>query len=176
MCLFNKNKNYADKIILRGTRNEKGGVVDFSTASPKKYYKKKRYLINLEAKNKNVYKYPKWKIISSAKIIQKWWKNVLITYFIHLNNIRKIQKNFRNYLALKKNNNNNTEEKIIKKLIFNDNQKTGVILLKKILEVKIVNLLSFVLINLKNSIKVCYNDKIVSMNYIYIMHCIIKLI
>ena len=176
MCLFNKNQNYADKIILRGTRNEKGGVVDFSTASPKKYYKKKRYLINLEAKNKNVYKYPKWKIISSAKIIQKWWKNVLITYFIHLNNIKKIQKNFRNYLVLKKSNNNNTEEKIIKKLIFNDNQKTGVILLKKILEVKIVNLFSFVLINLKNSIKVCYNNKNVSMNYIYIIHCIIDYI
>ena len=71
MSLFNKNRNYTDKIILRGTRNEKGGVVDFSTASPKKFFKKKRYLINLEAKNKNIYKYPKWKIIYSAKIIQK---------------------------------------------------------------------------------------------------------
>ena len=176
MCLFNKNKNYADKIILRGTRGEKGGVVDFSTASPKKYYKKKRYLINLEAKNKNIYKYPKWKIVSSAKIIQKWWKNVMIIYFINLNKIRKIQKNFRNYLLLKKSIDNNTDTKIIKKLIFNDNQKAGVILFKKILEVKIANLFNYVLINLKNSINICYNDKKESIDYMYIIHCIIDYI
>ena len=176
MCFFNKNKSNADKIILRGTRNEKGGVVDFSTASPKKYYKKKRYLINLEAKNKNAYKYPKWKIISSAKIIQKWWKNVLITYFIHLNKIRKIQKNFRDYLLLKKSIDNNNDSKIIKKLIFNDNQKTGITLLKKILEVKITNLFSFVLINLKHSIYVCNKDENASMNYMYIIHFIIDYI
>jgi len=54
----------------------------------------------------------------------------MIIYFINLNKIRKIQKNFRNYLLLKKSIDNNTDTKIIKKLIFNDNQKAGVILFK----------------------------------------------
>ena len=32
-------------------------------------------LTNIKCKeNKTEYKYPKWKIISSAKIIQNWWR------------------------------------------------------------------------------------------------------
>ena len=175
MSLFNKNRNYTDKIILRGTRNEKGGVVDFSTASPKKFFKKKRYLINLEAKNKNIYKYPKWKIIYSAKIIQNWWKKTMISYYIHLNKIRKIQKYYRNYI-LKKNKDDNSNKEIIKEIKLNNNQKTGVILLKIILEIKIANLFNYVLINLKNSIQAYGNEKNVSMKYSYIIHCIIDYI
>ena len=175
MSLFNKNRNYTDKIILRGTRNEKGGVVDFSTASPKKFFKKKRYLINLEAKNKNIYKYPKWKIIYSAKIIQNWWKKTMISYYIHLNKIRKIQKYYRNYI-LKKNKDDNSNKEIIKEIKLNNNQKTGVILLKIILEIKIANLFNYVLINLKNSVLTCGNEKNVSMKYSYFIHCIIDYI
>ena len=175
MSLFNKNRNYTDKIILRGTRNEKGGVVDFSTASPKKFFKKKRYLINLEAKNKNIYKYPKWKIIYSAKIIQNWWKKTMISYYIHLNKIRKIQKYYRNYI-LKKNKDDNSNKEIIKELRLNNNQKTGVILLKIILEIKIANLFNYVLINLKNSVQAYDNENNVSMKYIYFIHCIIDYI
>ena len=175
MSLFNKNRNYTDKIILRGTRNEKGGVVDFSTASPKKFFKKKRYLINLEAKNKNIYKYPKWKIIYSAKIIQNWWKKTMISYYIHLNKIRKIQKYYRNYI-LKKNKDDNSNKEIIKEIKLNNNQKTGVILLKIILEIKIANLFNYVLINLKNSIQVCNGEKNVSMKYIYFINNIIDYI
>ena len=178
MCLFNKNRNFQDKIIIRGTRNEKGGVVDFSTASPKKFYKKKRYLINLEAKNKNIYKYPKWKIISSAKIIQKWWKNRMITYYLYLNKIKKIQKNIKYYL-LNKNKDKNPNKAKIQKLKINNNQKIGIILLKKIFQVKIANLFCYVLFNLKNSIKIeqiDHNEQDISIKYIYISHCIIDCI
>ena len=34
MYYFNKKKKYSDQIITRGTRNEKGGVADFSSVSP----------------------------------------------------------------------------------------------------------------------------------------------
>ena len=178
MCLFNKNRNFQDKIIIRGTRNEKGGVVDFSTASPKKFYKKKRYLINLEAKNKNIYKYPKWKIISSAKIIQKWWKNRMITYYLYLNKIKKIQKNIKYYL-LNQNKDKNSNKTKIQKLKINNNQKIGIILLKKIFQVKIANLFCYVLFNLKNSIKIEQidnNKQDISIKYIYISQCIIEYI
>ena len=178
MCLFNKNRNFQDKIIIRGTRNEKGGVVDFSTASPKKFYKKKRYLINLEAKNKNIYKYPKWKIISSAKIIQKWWKNRMITYYLYLNKIKKIQKNIKYYL-LNQNKDKNSNKTKIQKLKINNNQKIGILLLKKILQVKIANLFCYVLFNLKNSIKIEQidnNKQDISIKYIYISQCIIEYI
>ena len=178
MSLFNKNRNYTDKIILRGTRNEKGGVVDFSTASPKKFFKKKRYLINLEAKNKNIYKYPKWKIISSAKIIQKWWKNRMITYYLYLNKIKKIQKNIKYYL-LNQNKDKNSNKTKIQKLKINNNQKIGIILLKKLFQVKIANLFCYVLFNLNNSIKIeqiDHNEQDISIKYIYISHCIIDCI
>ena len=68
---FNNKVNFSDIIMIRGMRNEKGGVVDFTTASPKKKSKINNYIINNSIINKNIYKYPNYKIIFSVKIIQK---------------------------------------------------------------------------------------------------------
>ena len=167
MFYFNKKRKYSDQIIIRGTRNEKGGVVDFTTKSPKKYYRNNRYHINLEAKNKTVYKYPKWKIISSAKIIQNWWRSRMVLYFIFLNSIRKIQQNYRNYIYRKKKEKN---EKI------NTNKKIGAILIKKVLEVKISNLFGYVLVKLKNVIDYEQDDNIVFLKYVAFIKTIINYI
>ena len=111
---FNKKKKYSDQIIKRGTRNEKGGVADFSTVSPKKYYRNDRYIIKLETKNKTEYKYPKWKIISSAKIIQNWWRIKKIIYFMYINKIKKIQLNFKNHLLKMNNKESDSKKKYIR--------------------------------------------------------------
>ena len=171
MNYFNKRKKYSDKIIVRGTRNEKGGVVDFTTNSPKKYYKKNRYFINLDAKNKNLYKYPKWKIISSAKIIQKWWRNKMILYYIYLNKIRKIQKNYRKFLFRK-----SSEDSIEIKVDINKNKKIGIILIKKVIEVKLGNIFSYVLIKIKNSLENDLNSDIIFFKYNSIIKSIIDFI
>jgi hypothetical protein len=111
---FNKKKKYSDQIITRGSRNEKGGVVDFSTVSPKKYYRNDRYIIKQETKNKTEYKYPKWKIISSAKIIQNWWRIKKIIYFMYINKIKKIQQNFKNHLLKINNKESDSKKKYIR--------------------------------------------------------------
>jgi len=164
MNCFNKQKNFLDKIIVRGTRNEKGGVVDFTTASPKKFYKTNNYIIHIEKKNKNLYKYPKWKIISSAKIIQNWWKGRMIIYFQYLNKIRKIQKNFKIYLSKKENEINNIIINERQKII-NKNKLFGIIILKKVIEVKIYDLFFSILLNMKNIINKQQNKTIDLIKY-----------
>ena len=166
---FNKKKKYSDQIITRGSRNEKGGVVDFSTVSPKKYYRNDRYIIKLETKNKTEYKYPKWKIISSAKIIQNWWRIKKIIYFMYINKIKKIQQNFKNHLL--KINNKESDSK--KKIYPDTNTKLGIIILKKVMEVKLVNLLSLILIKIKNYIDYTTKEKIEIIKYSYFIKNII---
>ena len=172
MNCFHKQRNILDKIIVRGTRNEKGGVVDFTTASPKKFYKTNNYIIHIEKKNKNLYKYPKWKIISSAKIIQYWWKGRMIIYFEYLNKIRRIQKNFKLYLAKKENEINNIiineREKII-----NKNKLHGIIILKKVIEVKLYDLFFSILLNMKNIINKEQNKAISLIKYTFLIESII---
>ena len=131
--------------------------------SPKKYYRNDRYIIKLETKNKTEYKYPKWKIISSAKIIQNWWRIKKIIYFMYINKIKKIQLNFKNHL-LKMNN----KESDSKKKIYPDKKtKLGIIILKKVMEVKLVNLLSLILIKIKNYIDYITKEKIDIIKYSY---------
>ena len=166
---FNKKKKYSDQIITRGSRNEKGGVVDFSTVSPKKYYRNDRYIIKQETKNKTEYKYPKWKIISSAKIIQNWWRIKKIIYFIYINKIKKIQQNLKNHLL--KINNKESDSK--KKIYPDTNTKLGIIILKKVMEVKLVNLLSLILIKIKNYIDYITKEKIDIIKYSYFIKNII---
>ena len=172
MNCFNKQRNILDKIIVRGTRNEKGGVVDFSTTKKKKFYKTNNYIIHIEKKNKNLYKYPKWKIISSAKIIQYWWKGRMIIYFEYLNKIRRIQKNFKLYLAKKENEINNIiineREKII-----NKNKLHGIIILKKVIEVKLYDLFFSILLNMKNIINKEQNKAISLIKYTFLIESII---
>ena len=166
---FNKKKKYSDQIIKRGTRNEKGGVADFSTVSPKKYYRNDRYIIKLETKNKTEYKYPKWKIISSAKIIQNWWRIKKIIYFMYINKIKKIQQNFKNHLLKI----NNKESNSKKNIYLDKNTKLGIIILKKVMEVKLVNLLSLILIKIKNYIDYITKEKIDIIKYSYFIKNII---
>ena len=166
---FNKKKKYSDQIITRGSRNEKGGVVDFSTVSPKKYYRNDRYIIKYETKNKTEYKYPKWKIISSAKIIQNWWRIKKIIYFIYINKIKKIQQNFKNHLLKI----NNKESNSKKNIYLDKNTKLGIIILKKVMEVKLVNLLSLILIKIKNYIDYITKEKIDIIKYSYFIKNII---
>ena len=167
---FNKKKKYSDQIITRGSRNEKGGVADFSIVSPKKYYRNDRYIIKLETKNKTEYKYPKWKIISSAKIIQNWWRIKKIIYFIYINKIKKIQQNFKNHLL--KINNKESDSKT--KIYPDTNTKLGIIILKKVMEVKLVNLLSLILIKIKNYIDYTTKEKIDIIKYSYFIKNIIN--
>ena len=172
MNYFNKRRKYYDKIIIRGTRNEKGGVVDFSTASPKKYYMKNKYFINKKTENKNLYKYPRLKIISSAKIIQNWWRKKKILYFIFMNAIKKIQKNIRNFFIRNKDKESIKKKEREKEM--NKNKKIGVILLKKVLELKIANLFCFVLIKTKNVIDYEQDDNIVFLKYVSFIESIIS--
>ena len=82
--------------------------------SPKKYYRNDRYIIKLETKNKTEYKYLKWKIISSAKIIQNWWRIKKIIYFMYINKIKKIQLNFKNHLLKMNNKESDSKKKYIR--------------------------------------------------------------
>ena len=174
MNCFNGRKKYSDKIIVRGTRNEKGGVVDFLTASPKKNYKKNIYISNVENKSKNLYKHPKWKIIISAKIIQNWWRNKKIKYFNYLNKIRKIQKNYRNYIF------NKYKIETIKYIggikEVNKNKKLGILLLKKIIEVKLIYLFDYTLFKLKNALENELKDNIILLTYSFFIKSLIDYI
>ena len=175
MNQFNKKRKSSDLLIIRGTREEKGGVVDFSTASPKKYYKRKKYFINLEAKNKELYKHPKLKIISSAKIIQKWWRNRLIIYFFHLNQIKKIQKYYKKYLynKYKKEDDINNSFQIEE---INENKKIAILLLKKVIEVKVIDLFYYVLFKMKNILNKEEDNDLISLKYISFIRNIITYI
>ena len=172
---FIKKRKSSDLLIIRGTREEKGGVVDFSTASPKKYYKRKKYFINLEAKNKKLYKHPKLKIISSAKIIQKWWRNRLIIYFFHLNQIKKIQKYYKKYLynKYKKEDDINNSFQIEE---INENKKIAILLLKKVIEVKVIDLFYYVLFKVKNILNKEEDNDLISLKYISFIRNIITYI
>ena len=174
MNCFNGKRKYSDKIIIRGTRNEKGGVVDFLTASPKKNYKKNIYISNVENKSKNLYKHPKWKIIISAKIIQNWWRNKKIKYFNYLNKIRKIQKNYRNYIF------NKYKIETIKYIggikEINKNKKLGILLLKKIIEVKLIYLFDYTLFKLKNALENELKDNIILLTYSFFIKSLIDYI
>ena len=57
-----------DIIITRGMRRENGGVVDFTTASPKKKNSLNKYEINSDI-FKNLNKYYNLEAINPAKII-----------------------------------------------------------------------------------------------------------
>ena len=163
---FNKKRRDSDKIIIRGTRIEKGGVVDFSTTSPKKYYKNIKYIINI-ANQKYLYKYPRLRLISSAKIIQNWWRNKKLIYFIYLNAIKKIQNFARKYIFKNKDVND------FKNIKINKFKKIGVLIFKKIIEVKVMNLFDYFIIKLKNANSFLLNEEIYYLKYKFFIKSII---
>ena len=191
---FNKKTNSSDILITRAMRNEKGGVVDLATSSTKKNYKSNNYIKDKDF-IKNSYKYSKWKIIASAKIIQKWWKSKLLIYNNYLKKIKMIQKVFRNYKA-KKNKNKNRNRKINKNDEMKKNKKIDLnnqnnirqnlelnnlenklknfsaIFLKKIIQIRINDYLNYFLLKMKNFLLKIQNKKL---SYLKNIHFIITI-
>ena len=187
---FTKKGSMSDILIARGMRNEKGGVVDFTTANTKKNYKINNYFLDNNITNKNIYKYPKWKIITSAKIIQKWWRNRVLLYNEFLNKIILIQNTFRNYKNrkykeinkksdLKKEENNNMNSKNNSKGNNElDNLKNrlkilSITLLKKIIQLNMNNNFNYFLLKMKDIIFNNQNNKILEYKYNTFIHSII---
>jgi hypothetical protein len=94
---FTKKGSLSDILMVRGSRSEKGGVVDFTIASPRKNNNMNNYEINSDFISKSTYKYPGWKLVASAKIIQNWWRKKISMYNDYINKIKLIQNFFRNY-------------------------------------------------------------------------------
>ena len=95
----------------------------------------------------------------------------MILYYIYLNKIRKIQKNYRKFLFRK-----SSEDSIEIKVEINKNKKIGIILLKKVIEMKIGNIFSYVLIKIKNSLENNLNSDIIYSKYNFIIKSIIDFI
>ena len=164
---FNNKDNLSDILIIRGMRNEKGGVVDFTTASPQKNYN----IIN-KTNSKN-YKYSKKEIITSAKIIQKWWRKKVLLYNNYINKIKLIQKTFMNYYNRKnKKNENNNDNNTNKLKEIPKNNKfilMSIRLLKKVIEVKLINIFSEFMIKTKNKIIAIQNQTTKKEKYNYLI-------
>ena len=177
---FNKKGNGSDILIIRGMRTEKGGVVDFTTSNPKNKYNINKYDKKNDIINKNIYKYDKMEIISAAKIIQKWWRRMIFMYYDYLNKIQLIQNTFRNYYnrkCKKKYINNKLKGKVdLEKneyeKIHNKNKKFSVILLKKVIEVKIINIFNSFLLKIKDIISYKKNIDISKQKYIFFFRII----
>ena len=180
---FTKKGSLSDILMVRGSRSEKGGVVDFTIASPRKNYNMNNYAINSDFINKSTYKYPGWKLVSSAKKIQNWWRKKISMYNNYINKIKLIQNFFRNYKMNKvkgmikkkelkeeennelniKNELNNKESDILKskaKILL-------VTLLKNIIELKINNNFKNLLLKMKDLIRNNQNKEILKYKYSY---------
>ena len=185
---FTKKGSLSDILMVRGSRSEKGGVVDFTIASPRKNYNMNNYAINSDFINKSTYKYPGWKLVSSAKKIQNWWRKKISMYNNYINKIKLIQNFFRNYKMNKvkgmikkkelkeeennelniKNELNNKESDILKskaKILL-------VTLLKNIIELKINNNFKNLLLRMKDLIRNNQNKEILKYKYSYFIQTV----
>lgn len=168
---FNNKGSLSDIIITRGMRSEKGGVVDFTMASPKKKYSLNKYDINSDI-FKNLNKYNKLEIINAAKIIQKWWRKIILTYYNYLNKIKLIQDAFRYYYnrKCKKFNNNIKKEKDrnskqikeFEKILKDKYKIIGTTILKKVIEVKLINNFNYLLLKIKDILSYKPNENILN--------------
>ena len=185
---FTKKGSLSDILMVRGSRSEKGGVVDFTIASPRKNNNMNNYAINSDFINKGAYKYPGWKLVSSAKKIQNWWRKKISMYNNYINKIKLIQNFFRNYKMNKvkgmikkkelkeeennelniKNELNNKESDILKskaKILL-------VTLLKNIIELKINNNFKNLLLKMKDLIRNNQNKEILKYKYSYFIQTV----
>lgn len=80
--------------ITRGMRDEKGGVVDFAYT---KNNEKSGNTSQIVRYGKNTLCINNKRVIDSAKIIQKWWKNILAIYNNYIMKVTKIQSWFRGW-------------------------------------------------------------------------------
>ena len=185
---FTKKGSLSDILMVRGSRSEKGGVVDFTIASPRKNNNMNNYAINSDFINKSTYKYPGWKLVSSAKKIQNWWRKKISMYNNYINKIKLIQNFFRNYKMNKvkgmikkkelkeeennelniKNELNNKESDILKskaKILL-------VTLLKNIIELKINNNFKNLLLKMKDLIRNNQSKEILKYKYSYFIQTV----
>ena len=82
--------------IIRGTRDEKGGVVDFCYGGKEN---DKQHVIMKFTKNSVIY--PSKKIVENTKKIQRWWRWILFTYKRLTMKIILLQKWLRGFLFRK---------------------------------------------------------------------------
>ena len=185
---FTKKGSLSDILMVRGSRSEKGGVVDFTIASPRKNYNMNNYAINSDFINKSTYKYPGWKLVSSAKKIQNWWRKKISMYNNYINKIKLIQNFFRNYKMNKvkgmikkkelkeeennelniKNELNNKESDILKRKA----KILLVTLLKNIIELKLNNNFKNLLLKMKDLIRNNQNKEILKYKYSYFIQTV----
>jgi len=185
---FTRKGSLSDILMVRGSRSEKGGVVDFTIASPKKKNSKNNYEISNDFISKSAYKYPGWKLVFSAKTIQKWWRKKLEMYNNYINKIKLIQNCFRNYKI-------NKAKGMIKKKELKEGDKIElsikneeyskeldilknkarillINLLKKIIELKINSNFKDLLLKMKDIINYNQNKEILKYKYSYFIQTV----
>lgn len=91
---FKKGRLYDDNIKTE-TNIEKGGIVYFNKKGSFRHQYNHNYKINKQ--NFNLVEYPKWKIVSSACLIQAWWRGLKSLYNEYLSKIIIIQKVYRSH-------------------------------------------------------------------------------
>ena len=92
---YKKGRLYDDNIKSE-TNVENGGIVYFNK---KDISRRRQYNYNyiINKKNFNLVEYPKWKIVSSAILIQTWWRSLKSLYNDYLSKIIIIQKVYRKH-------------------------------------------------------------------------------
>ena len=80
--------------ITRGMRDEKGGVVDFAYTKNNERSGNSSQIVRY---GKNTLCINNKRVIDSAKIIQKWWRNILDIYNNYIIKVVKIQSLFRGW-------------------------------------------------------------------------------
>ena len=91
---YKKGRLYDDNIKSE-TNVKNGGIVYFNKKDIFKRQYNYNYIIN--KKNFNLVEYPKWKIVSSAILIQTWWRSLKSLYNDYLRKIIIIQKVYRRH-------------------------------------------------------------------------------
>ena len=94
--LLRKNQIEDGEVMLRGMRDEKGGVVDFCYGGKEN---DKQHVIMKFTKNSVIY--PSKKIVENTKKIQRWWRWILFTYKRLTMKIILLQKWLRGFLFRK---------------------------------------------------------------------------
>lgn len=92
----NEEESKGDLKITRGMRQDRGGVVDLLSLDKEK--RKKVFQIKKFTKKKEV---PLIEKVKCAKVIQKWWRNIVYEFEQSMKELAKIQAMFRMYLFRK---------------------------------------------------------------------------
>ena len=99
--LLRKNTMNNEIHIIRGTRDEKGGVVDFCYSGKEKNEKNVETNHFIVKFSKNSILYSSKKVIENAKKIQKWWRWIKVLYKKLTIKVIRIQRMFRGFINRK---------------------------------------------------------------------------